>query len=259
MSSRDINRIRDNQGNGPSFPAYSLPLYLPSSILPAHPCDEIIVCAESRLRIAQGYDLLHTIHSQLLSLSKAYKDGDTNVLTQKERLKCHKTTRDFNARITQAKQYYRDVRKRLTILSTMLGEWGWRAQLRVLEDSDVRRIADDEVGISEGNRSMSWIWYSSHLGDVPGGVEECTSSLFIAYFCIPYPCLQVCRLSGARLVPEHIDGVRNASYSRSKWIVSSAPSSTIGICGCSVLSSPRKGLLSSMPVKVLVHTRNTRL
>ncbi|KAK0472144.1 hypothetical protein IW261DRAFT_1424537 [Armillaria novae-zelandiae] len=27
---------------------------------------------------------------------------------------------------------------------------------------------------------MSWIWYSSHLGDVPGGVEEC----------IPYSCLQ---------------------------------------------------------------------
>ncbi|KAK0477824.1 hypothetical protein IW261DRAFT_1594300, partial [Armillaria novae-zelandiae] len=35
-----------------------------------------------------------------------------------------------------AKQYYRDVRKRLTILSTELGEWGWQAQLRVLEDSD---------------------------------------------------------------------------------------------------------------------------
>ncbi|KAK0474609.1 hypothetical protein IW261DRAFT_1341513, partial [Armillaria novae-zelandiae] len=49
----------------------------------------------------------------------------------------------------------------------------WQAQLRVLEDSDVHRIADDEVSISEGNRSMSWIWYSSHLGDVPGGVQEC--------------------------------------------------------------------------------------
>ncbi|KAK0500749.1 hypothetical protein EDD18DRAFT_1279950 [Armillaria luteobubalina] len=166
-------RIRDNRGDGPSLPAYSLPLYLPSSVLPAHPCDKTLTRAESRLRIAQGYDLLHTLRSQLLSLSKAYKDGDTNVLTQKERLKCHKTTRDLNARITQAKQYYRDVRKRLTILSTELGEWSWQAQLRILEDSDVRRIADDEVGISEGNRTMSWIWYSSHLGDVPGGVEEC--------------------------------------------------------------------------------------
>ncbi|KAK0486702.1 hypothetical protein EDD18DRAFT_1311625 [Armillaria luteobubalina] len=134
--------IRDGQGKGPSFPAYSLPLYLPSSILLAHPCEKAI-----------GYDLLHTI--------RTYKDGDTNVLTQKERLKCHKTTRDLNTRITQAKNYYCDVRKRLT-----------QAQLHVLEDSDVRRIADDEVGISEGNRTMSWIWYSSHLGDVPGGVEE---------------------------------------------------------------------------------------
>ncbi|KAK0467431.1 hypothetical protein IW261DRAFT_1613021 [Armillaria novae-zelandiae] len=166
-------RIRDNQGKGPSFPAYSLPLYLPSSILPAHPCDKSMVRAESRLRIAQGYDLLHTIRSQLLSLSKAYKDGDTNVLTQKERLKCHKTTRDLNARITQAKQYYRDIIKRLTVLSTELGEWGWQVQLRVLEDSDVRRIADEEIGISEGNRTMSWIWYSSHVGDVPEGVQEC--------------------------------------------------------------------------------------
>ncbi|KAK0470846.1 hypothetical protein IW261DRAFT_1553665 [Armillaria novae-zelandiae] len=140
-------RIRDSQGNGPAFPAYSLPLYLPSSILPAHPCKKTI-----------AYDLLHTLHSQLLSLLKVYKDGDTNVLTQKERLKCHKTTQDLNAHITQAKQYYHNVRKRLTVLSTELGEWGWQAQLRVLEDSDVHRIADDEVGMSE---------------DMPGGVEEC--------------------------------------------------------------------------------------
>ncbi|KAK0460313.1 hypothetical protein IW261DRAFT_1587084 [Armillaria novae-zelandiae] len=132
-----------------------------------------MVCAESRLRIAQGYDLLHTIRSQLLSLSKAYKDGDTNVLMQKERLKCHKTTRDLNARITQAKQYYHDIIKQLTVLSTELGEWGWQVQLRVLEDSDVHRIANEEIGISEGNRTMSWIWYSSHVGDVPEGVQEC--------------------------------------------------------------------------------------
>ncbi|KAK0474610.1 hypothetical protein IW261DRAFT_1341509, partial [Armillaria novae-zelandiae] len=90
-------QIQDNQSNCPSCPAYSLPLYLPSLILPAHPCDKTMVCAKSRLRIAQGYDLLHTIRSQLLSLSKAYKDGDTNVLTQKERLKAHKTMRDLNA------------------------------------------------------------------------------------------------------------------------------------------------------------------
>ncbi|KAK0502087.1 hypothetical protein EDD18DRAFT_1100581 [Armillaria luteobubalina] len=115
---KKYNRLRRSiescQGNSPSFPAYSLPLYLPSSILPAHPCDE-----------------------------------------------------------SMAKQYYRDIIKRLTVLSTELGEWGWQAQLHVLEDSDVRRIADDEVGISEGNRTMSWIWYSSHLGDVPGGIQEC--------------------------------------------------------------------------------------
>ncbi|KAK0488218.1 hypothetical protein EDD18DRAFT_1335263 [Armillaria luteobubalina] len=156
-------RIRDNWGDGPSLPAYSLPLYLPSSVLPAHPCNKTLTRAESRLHIAQGYDLLHMLRSQLLSLSKAYKDGDTNVLTQKERLKCHKTTRDLNARITQAKQYYCDVRKRLTILSMELGE----------ELTGPIIIANDEVGISEGNRTMSWIWYSSHLGDMPGGVKEC--------------------------------------------------------------------------------------
>ncbi|KAK0230564.1 hypothetical protein IW262DRAFT_1478045 [Armillaria fumosa] len=128
---------------------------------------------EKSNRLRRSIESWFVVQEPMLSLSKAYKDGDTNILTQKERLKCHKTMRDLNARITQAKQYYRDVRKRLTILSTELGEWGWQAQLRVLEDSDVRRIADDEVGISEGNRSMSWIWYSSHLGDVPEGVEEC--------------------------------------------------------------------------------------
>ncbi|KAK0477741.1 hypothetical protein EDD18DRAFT_1312696 [Armillaria luteobubalina] len=116
--STDLQRAqvlkKNGQGKGPSFPAYSLPLYLPSSILPAHPCKKAI-----------GYDLLHTICT--------YKDGDTN---------CHKTMRDLNT-------------KQLTVLSTELGEWGWQAQLHVLEDSDVRRIANDEVGISEGLR-IEW-------------------------------------------------------------------------------------------------------
>ncbi|KAK0475680.1 hypothetical protein EDD18DRAFT_1115892 [Armillaria luteobubalina] len=111
--------------------------------------------------------LRHHIESwfivQEVHMPMAYKDSDTNILMQKERLKCHKITRDLNTCITQAKQYYRDV----------LGEWSWQAQLRSLEDSDVRRILDNEMGISEGNRTMSWIWYSAHLGDMPGGVEEC--------------------------------------------------------------------------------------
>ncbi|KAK0478572.1 hypothetical protein EDD18DRAFT_1312571 [Armillaria luteobubalina] len=142
-------RICDSEGNGPSLPTYSQPLYLPSAVLLHHPCNDVVVHAEARLCIGQGFDLLHTI-------PKGYKDADATMLTQKERLKCHKTTRDLNMRIMQAKYYYRDVRQCLMTLSTRMMEYSWQSQLRVLEDSD----------------GMSWIWYAAHLGDVPGGVNE---------------------------------------------------------------------------------------
>ncbi|KAK0213555.1 hypothetical protein IW262DRAFT_1301039 [Armillaria fumosa] len=128
-------RIRDSKGNGPSVPAYSQPLYLPSTVLLHHPCDDIVIRAEARLHIGQGFDLLHTIHGHLLALAKGYKDADATMLTQKEWLKCHKTTRDLN-------------------------------------DSDVRRIADSAVGAFDMEQGMSWIWYAAHLGDVPGSINE---------------------------------------------------------------------------------------
>ncbi|KAK0498116.1 hypothetical protein EDD18DRAFT_1350738 [Armillaria luteobubalina] len=99
-------QVHDSLGDGPLVPAYSQQLYLPSSILLMdHPCGDILIRAEARLCIGQGFDLLHTIHGHLLALAKAYKDGDTTTLTQKEWLKCY-TTRDINACITQAKNYY---------------------------------------------------------------------------------------------------------------------------------------------------------
>ncbi|KAK0493945.1 hypothetical protein EDD18DRAFT_1355860 [Armillaria luteobubalina] len=69
-----------------------------------------------------------------------------------------------------------------------LGEWGWQAQLCVLEDLDVCRIANDEM------------------------------------------CLEVsknaCELSGAKLVPEHINGMKN--YEANQWL-SHAKSTTEGV------------------------------
>ncbi|KAK0493894.1 hypothetical protein EDD18DRAFT_1041962, partial [Armillaria luteobubalina] len=52
------------------------------------------------------------------------------------------------------------------------GEYSWQSQLRVLEDSDVRRISDSAVGAFDMEQGMSWIWYAAHLGDVPGSVNE---------------------------------------------------------------------------------------
>ncbi|KAK0493893.1 hypothetical protein EDD18DRAFT_1077920, partial [Armillaria luteobubalina] len=73
-------RVRDSQGNGPSVPAYSQPLYLPSMVLLHHPCDDVVVRAEARLHIGQGFDLLHTIRGHLLALAKGYKDIDATTL-----------------------------------------------------------------------------------------------------------------------------------------------------------------------------------
>ncbi|KAK0490177.1 hypothetical protein EDD18DRAFT_1109725 [Armillaria luteobubalina] len=168
-------RIRDDKGNGPSLPTYSLPLYLPSSILSAHTCKKVLTQAEFQLCVAQGYNLLHTIHSQLLSLSKAYKDGNTNILMQKERLKCHKITQDLNTCITQAKQCYCDVRKRLLVLSEVLGEQSWQVQLRILEDSDVcisngaRHVHEPTDGEKNVSFSVLDLWLSRASSTSMGG------------------------------------------------------------------------------------------
>ncbi|KAK0477410.1 hypothetical protein IW261DRAFT_1551980 [Armillaria novae-zelandiae] len=146
-------QIHDSKGNSPSVPTYSQPLYLPSTVLLHHPCDDIV-----------GFDLLHTICGHLLALAKGYKDADAMMLMQKEWLKCHKTTRDLNMCITQVKYYYRNVQQCLMTLSARTGEHSWQSQLRGLEDSDVHRISD--------STGMSWIWYAAHLGDVPGSVNE---------------------------------------------------------------------------------------
>ncbi|KAK0482849.1 hypothetical protein EDD18DRAFT_1112484 [Armillaria luteobubalina] len=84
----------------------------------------------------------------------AYKDSNMNVLTQKEHLKCHKITQDLNVHIIQAKQYYCDIRMGLMVLSEVLREWFWQAQLWILEDSDVWRISDDEVCELNGARHI---------------------------------------------------------------------------------------------------------
>ncbi|KAK0502219.1 hypothetical protein EDD18DRAFT_1100698 [Armillaria luteobubalina] len=130
------------------------------------------------------------------TLFKAYRDGNINVLMQKECLKCHKITWDLNVHIAQAKQYYCDIRNGLMVLLEVLREWSWQAQLQILEDLDVQRISDNEVGISKGNRTMLWIWYSVHLSDVPGSVEECLR----IEWCKAYAWAHQCTLSGGTLV-----------------------------------------------------------
>jgi hypothetical protein len=43
-------------------------------------------------------------------------------------------------------------------LAPLLGKTGWEGQLQPLEDADKREIAEAEGGVSEGKRTLSWIW-----------------------------------------------------------------------------------------------------
>ncbi|KAK0491728.1 hypothetical protein EDD18DRAFT_1109479 [Armillaria luteobubalina] len=135
---------------------------------------------------------------QEVHMPMAYKDSDTNVLTQKKWLKCHKITQDLNTRITQAKQYYRDVRKRLLVLSEVLGERSWQAQLCILEDSDV-------IGRCHGYGILHI------LGTCPAVSKN------------------VCVLNGARHVHEPTNGEKNQTldYEADLWL-SRASSTSMG-------------------------------
>ncbi|KAG1784907.1 uncharacterized protein HD556DRAFT_1451293 [Suillus plorans] len=132
--------------------AHEIDLLLPSK-LKEHTrdtiCDERLCRFEWELRRGQSFDALDDLRRHLLLRTHLYKFKDTN--------------------IREAADQYRRARNALQNLHQTLGEHDWQDVFLVLEVSHIHSMSEGEVGQSEGNRTLSWIWKMrgvSTAGDV---------------------------------------------------------------------------------------------
>ncbi|KAG6818228.1 hypothetical protein H0H93_006665 [Arthromyces matolae] len=142
----------------PSKP-YTICLWLPSHIGAKIPFDLSLARIEWKLRIAQAYEALDAVRSNLQIRSHLYKFKDRFVRGQHANTRARGALDTVQARITAAADEYRAAYSALTSLGTLLGDSSWQQSLLPLDTSDLRELSEAEnESVSEGRRKISWIW-----------------------------------------------------------------------------------------------------
>ncbi|KAF9549677.1 hypothetical protein CPC08DRAFT_769036 [Agrocybe pediades] len=173
--------------NGIDIPSYDINLFLPSEIPPSVACDGRLADIEFQLRYAQCTEALDDLRNALCL--RAY------VILDKARFQVQRGRRAVTrsqgvidrvqAKVDDASETYRRGREALVNLAKGLGRFGWERDLQELKPEDVRPLSDDEAArekqrrkekrqpqsvvaeefgydvtglISEGHRTVSWIW-----------------------------------------------------------------------------------------------------
>lgn len=151
----------------------AITLYLPSSLTATEramlPAVYRLVEKETRLRIAQLWDLLFQLRRLLRSRTSLYNQKKAIALGQRENTRASAVLTSFNDKIHRVADQYRAVR---TALLTLDPDGDWKSQLLPLAQSDVQgpdASGDDppehnhkrrnpRARPSEGRRQFSWIW-----------------------------------------------------------------------------------------------------
>ncbi|KAI9069581.1 hypothetical protein FKP32DRAFT_1608330 [Trametes sanguinea] len=148
---------------------------LPSEIAPAHRssvCSSRLSDMEAHLREAQCRDALHDLRNKLHVIDHLYRYKQTNVRHQGPNTRVRADLASQDLKKDRAAEKYRHARRAKLALS---GPGAWELELRVLEDHDIRMIEEDDPQelerrkrkrgdkgvVSEGHRTLSWIWRGS--------------------------------------------------------------------------------------------------
>ncbi|KAG6848619.1 hypothetical protein H0H93_015447 [Arthromyces matolae] len=138
---------------------YTMCLWLPSHIGGKISFDLSLARIEWKLRIAQAYEALDTVRSNLQIRSHLFKFKDRFVRGQHANTRARGALDTVQARISTAADEYRAAYSALTSLSTLLGDYSWQQSLLPLDASDLRELSEAEnESVSEGRRKISWIW-----------------------------------------------------------------------------------------------------
>ncbi|PBK67752.1 hypothetical protein ARMSODRAFT_888498, partial [Armillaria solidipes] len=123
-------------------------------------CSNKLLDYEFRLREAEAYECLATLHRLLIYRSHIYKFKDKNITGQAMSTRARATIKTIIANIDTAAARYRSLWVNLGALASAIAgsKPRWDRQLRVLEPGDVRALEDIAPGETEGRRAMTWIW-----------------------------------------------------------------------------------------------------
>lgn len=164
---------------------------LPSELAPALrqlACPDRLQEMEARLRESQARDALQDLRNQLHIINHLYRYKQNNVRHQGANTRVRTDLATQDDRKNRAVEKYRRARRAKLALS---GPGPWEAELRPLEDQDVRGLQEEnpieaakrkrkrgqQPGPAEGHRTLSWIW----LGSDADGNKSMTDSLRVEW------------------------------------------------------------------------------
>ncbi|KAG6836222.1 hypothetical protein H0H93_010103 [Arthromyces matolae] len=147
---------------------YTMSLWLPSQIGVKLNYESVLPEIEWKLRVAQAFEALDTLRSNLQLRSHLYKFKDRFSRGQHANTRARASIETVQARIQAAAEDYRAAHKALDLLSVVLATRtdlgdvnpaNWSKRFFVLETVDIRELSEaDHKQVSEGRRKISWIW-----------------------------------------------------------------------------------------------------
>jgi hypothetical protein len=161
-----------NDNSASSIKPHLIPLWLPSQINGRVSVDTSLVNIEWKLRHAQAYESLDSLRHFLQFRAYLYKFKDRFVRGQGANTRARNAINGVQAKIDAAAAEYRVAYGALLLLSSQVFDIaGWKNELLVLKDEDIRDLSEakaDRLGKtqSEGRRTISWIWKAVPADDL---------------------------------------------------------------------------------------------
>ena len=157
--------------NSASIKPHLIPLWLPSQINGRVSVDTSLVNIEWKLRHAQAYESLDSLRHYLQFRAYLYKFKDHFVRGQGAITRARNAINGVQAKINAAAAEYWVAYSALLLLSSQVFDFGWKNELLLLKDEDIRDLSEgkaDRLGKtqSEGRRTISWIWKAVPADDL---------------------------------------------------------------------------------------------
>jgi hypothetical protein len=156
---------RDASDSATEIASYDAPLYLPSSLATLTRCNLKLQQYKFKLREGQAYEALDELRQHLRLQTHMWKFKDRHVVGQRANTRQHNLIKRVDKKVQASVSKYRRARQALSKLADRVGEFDWRGRLPRLEDDDVRRLNEGQLGASEGKKKMSWIWRVQGVSD----------------------------------------------------------------------------------------------
>ncbi|KAJ3007171.1 hypothetical protein NUW54_g3646 [Trametes sanguinea] len=145
---------------------HRIALLLPSAASQHIPCTRDILRQEWILREAQAHDALDEIRGRLEVRYHMYHSKDRFARGQRPNTRANNAIQLLHTKLLGDAERYRTAYNALCRLSPQLDKdvTQWSTTLRLLQDSDLRHLAEGENDDpSESRRTMSWIWRTHDL------------------------------------------------------------------------------------------------